>query len=79
MQEKLSLAVQQYHISLVIRQSFFPSKIDLSYKTDLDLWDCLIHKTRSIAKSHRTVLVICSQSREGKTLSYSRINMVLWH
>ena len=36
-----------YHISSVITQSFFfPSKtiqknLDLSYKTDLDLWDCL--------------------------------------
>ena len=36
-----------YHISLVIRWSFFSSKnqttidLDPSYKTDLDLWDCL--------------------------------------
>ena len=35
-----------YHISLVIRQSFFPSQtipkfLDPSYKIDLDLWDCL--------------------------------------
>ena len=29
-----------------------------------------------IAKFHKTDLVICSHSREGKTLSYSRINMV---
>ena len=33
-------------------------------------------KTCRIAKFHRTDLVICSQSREGKTQSYSRINMV---
>ena len=35
-----------YHISLVITQSFFPSKnnlknLDLSNKMDLDLWDYL--------------------------------------
>ena len=33
-------------------------------------------KTRIIAKFRRTDLVIYSHSREGKTLSYSRINMV---
>ena len=33
-------------------------------------------KSRSIAKSHRTDLVICSQSREGKTMSDSWINTV---
>ena len=30
-------------------------------------------KTSIIAKFHRTDLVICSHSREGKTPSYSRI------
>ena len=38
-----------YHISSVIRQGFFslfsfqinPKKLDLSYKMDLDVWDCL--------------------------------------
>ena len=34
-----------YHISLVIRQIFFPSKhpknLDPSYKVDPDLWECL--------------------------------------
>ena len=34
-----------YHISSVIKQRFFtfqntPKSLDLSYKTDLDLWDC---------------------------------------
>ena len=36
----------KYCISSVIRQSFFPfqnntKNLDLSYKTDLDLWDCI--------------------------------------
>ena len=36
-----------YRISSVVRQIFSPSKkknnknLDLSYKTDLNLWDCL--------------------------------------
>ena len=33
-----------YHISLVIRVFSFqnnPKNLDPSYKTDLDLWDCL--------------------------------------
>ena len=34
-----------YHISSIIRQSFSfqnnPKDLDLSCKTDLDLWDCL--------------------------------------
>ena len=33
-------------------------------------------KIRIIAKFQRTVLVICSHSREGKTPAYSQINMV---
>ena len=33
-------------------------------------------KTCIIAKLQRTDLVICSHSREGKTLSYSQINTV---
>ena len=37
-------------------------------------------KTGIISKFYRTDLVICSHSREGKTPSYSQINMVtaLW-
>ena len=35
----------RYHISLDIRQSFSfqynPKNLDLSYKTDLNLWDCV--------------------------------------
>ena len=34
-------------------------------------------KTHIIANSHRTDLVICSHSRDGKTLSYSGINKVI--
>ena len=35
-----------YHISSVVRQRFFPhpnnpKNLDQSYKTDLELWDCL--------------------------------------
>ena len=38
---------------------------------DLDLWDCLKEgKTANIAKCHRTDLVLCSQSREGKWNKY---------
>ena len=33
-------------------------------------------KTRNVAKFHRADLVTFSHSREGKTLSYSRINAV---
>ena len=36
-------------------------------------------KTCIIAKVHRADLVICSHSRDGKTLSYSQINMVQWN
>ena len=40
------LPMNSYHISSVIRQSFFsylhsPKILVPSYKTDLDLWDCL--------------------------------------
>ena len=37
--------------------------LDPSYKTDLDVWDCLGKvKTCTIAKFHRTDSVICSHS-----------------
>ena len=37
---------QRYHISSVIRHSYFsfqnnPKNLDMSYKMDLDLWNCL--------------------------------------
>ena len=65
----MSLFIWIYLISSVIRQSFFyfqnnPKHLDSSYKTNLDLWECLGR------------VVICSHSTEGKTLSCSRINMV---
>ena len=34
-------------------------------------------KTRITEKLHRTDLIICTHSREGKTLSYSQINTVI--
>ena len=49
--------------------------LDLSYKMNLDLWDC---NSYIIAKCHRIDLVICSRYIVGKTLSYSRINVVAW-
>ena len=73
-----------YYIFSVIRQRFFsfqnnPKNLDLSYKTDLDLLDFIRRvETCFIAKFHRTDLVIFSHSREGKTPSYSQINMVLF-
>ena len=41
---------KSYHVSWIIRQRFFlllskPRNLDLSYKKDLDLWDCLEGKT----------------------------------
>ena len=66
-----------YNISSAIKQSFSfqnnPKNLNPSYKTDLDILDC---KTRIIAKFNWTDLVIYSHSREGKTLSYSRIYTV---
>ena len=58
------------------RQSFSfqnnPKNLDPSYKTGLDFLDCLGRvKLIFIEKICRTDLVICSHSREGKTLSYS--------
>ena len=50
--------------------------LDLSYKLDLDLWTVWEGKTRIISKFHRTDSVICTHSREEKTLSYSQINTV---
>ena len=61
------------------REFFFsfqnhPKNLDPSYKILLGFFKK--GKICSIAKSHRTDLVICGQSREGKTPSYSRINTV---
>ena len=51
--------------------------LDLSYKTDLDIWDSLGRVNSYYSKiAKKTDLVICTHSREGKTPSFSRINMV---
>ena len=69
-----------YYVSLIIRQKFFLPK--QSQKSRSILYDGSRSlglfrkgKTHIIAKFHRTDLVICSHSREEKTLSYSKINM----
>ena len=55
-----------------------PKNLDPSYKMDLDLWDRLGRVKLVIPqKFQKTDLVVCSFSREGKTLSCSRINTVL--
>ena len=46
-----------------------PKNLDSSCKMDLELWDCL-GRVKLIAKFDGTDLVICSCSRDGKTLSY---------
>ena len=44
-----------------------PKNLDPSYRMDLDLGDCLgIVKLILLRKFHRTDLIICSLSREGK-------------
>ena len=64
------------------KTSFFPfqnnpKNLDLSSKMDVDLLDCFGKvKLVIIAKFQRTDLVICSHSGEGKTPSYSGINMI---
>ena len=83
------------NIGLVVLRLFSfqsnPKNLDPSSKMDLDLWDCLRRvKLVSIAKFHRTGLVICrtglvicrtglvicSHSNEGKNLSYRQVNVV---
>ena len=68
--------MKAYDISFVRRQSCFfsfqnnPKNLDPSYKMDLDLLGLFRKgKTCILAKFHRTDLVICSHSRERKTLS----------
>ena len=57
---------------------FFGMYIHLR-KTDLDLWELFWKgKTRIIARFHRTDLVICNHSGEGKTPSYSVIITLLF-
>ena len=73
----------QYHIFLVIRQSFFLPKQSQKFRSvfyDGSISLGLFRKgeTCILAKSHRgdVHVVICSHSGEGKTLSCSKINMV---
>ena len=53
-----------------------PNYLNPAYKMDLDLWDFRKGKTCIIGEFHRTGLVICTHSKEGKSSSYSQINMV---
>ena len=61
--------MHNYRISSLIRLCFAfqnnPKNLDPSYKTDLDLWDCL-GRINLIVKFNRTDLVICIYSREDK-------------
>ena len=73
---------EDYHISSVIRQSFFPSKTSQKSRSVLQDGSRSLElfrkgKTCTIAKFLKTDLVICSHSGEGEALSYSRINTVL--
>ena len=81
-----ALASVAYRI--LVKRQFFPFQnnpkyLDLSYKMDLDLWDCLGKKKQLciITKFYNTDLVTCiwSHSRERKTLSYSWVNTVNFH
>ena len=64
-----------FGISLAIRPFFFcffsfqnnPKNLDVSIKTDLDLWDCLGRLDSYYSKISGNDLVICSHSREVKT------------
>ena len=64
-----------------MRQSFFLPKQSQKSRSILDgsrpLGLFRKGKTYIIAKFNRTDLVICSNSGEGKTTSYSQINMVI--
>ena len=54
-----------------------PKNLDLSYKTDLDLWDCLgrVKHLLNIAKLYSTDLVICSYSRgEGNPIFLNTVH-----
>ena len=76
------MGYHNYHISSVIRQNvFIPKQSQKSRAVLLHrsryLGSFMKGKTRIIAKFHSTDLVIWSHFSEGKTLSYSRINMAL--
>ena len=70
------LHVHIHHISLIIRHNFFLPKQSQKSRSVLQdrsrsLGLFRKGKTRIITKFRRTDVVICSQFREGKTLSYS--------
>ena len=64
------------HIYLVFFKNN-PKNLDLSYKTDLVLWDCY-GKVKLVLQQNYIglFLVICSHSREGKTPFYSQTNSI---
>ena len=71
-----------YSISTVIRWRVFIPKLFQKFRYVLNeeyrsLGLLRKGKTPTIAKFHRNDYVIYSNSREGKTLSYNRINTVL--
>ena len=72
-----------YRISLVIRRNFIffqnnPKDLDPSWKTDLDLLDCLGRVNLELQLNFIGLIFLFEVILEGqKTPSYSRINMVL--
>ena len=71
-----------YSISSVIRLIFFfrknPKILDLPYKMDLDLWDCLERFTLMLLQSFKGLIKLFVVILEkGKTLSNSQINTVI--
>ena len=77
-----SVCIFWMHYCLILDRVFFffPNKSEKSKPFPKDGSSSLglfrKSKTRIIAKFHGTDLVFCSDSREGKTPSYSRRNMV---
>ena len=54
-----------------------PKYLDLSYRTDLDIWDCLeTEKINLKAELHKTNLDIWGHYRNGKAPSYKQGNTV---
>ena len=61
------------HLSVKVRLFSFkynPKNLDLSYKTYLDLWDCLGRVNLiTISKFYRNAYVVCSHSRETRLIA----------
>ena len=51
-----------------------PKNLDPSYRMGLDLWDCL--RRVKLVLQQNVIGLICSHSRQGKTPSYSCMNIV---